>query len=321
MIQTGVAKGTFSGVERGPVYRVRRRLGIFARRYPLGFAGGVLLALMGTAAILAPLIAPHDPLIQDIPNRLTAPSSQYWLGTDNFGRDVLSRALYGTRISLYVGFASVSLATVVGMLIGIASGYLGGVVDLVLQRAVDMLLGFPGLILAMVMVVAMGASLNNVVLAIAVVFSPRVVRLARSSALSIKEEPYVLAAQSIGASHIRIMLRHILPKRARSGIRAGNGVPWYRDRDRGQPQLPGPWRSAPQPILGKHDFRWVTGPPRSSSLAIRISRAGLGTSRVQFLVPGRRPSRRVRSPVARNVGGLGGIERPQPRNNRGSEAV
>ena len=211
MIQTGVAKGTFSGVERGPVYRVRRRLGIFARRYPLGFAGGVLLALMGTAAILAPLIAPHDPLIQDIPNRLTAPSSQYWLGTDNFGRDVLSRALYGTRISLYVGFASVSLATVVGMLIGIASGYLGGVVDLVLQRAVDMLLGFPGLILAMVMVVAMGASLNNVVLAIAVVFSPRVVRLARSSALSIKEEPYVLAAQSIGASHIRIMLRHILP--------------------------------------------------------------------------------------------------------------
>ena len=211
MIQTGVAKGAFAEAERGTAYRIRRRVNFFARHYPLGFAGGVLLMLMGIAAIIAPLIAPHDPLIQDIPNRLTAPSSQYWLGTDNFGRDVLSRTLYGARISLYVGFASVGLATVVGMLVGVASGYLGGVVDLVLQRAVDMLLGFPGLILAMVMVVAMGASLNNVVLAIAVVFSPRVVRLARSSALSIKEEPYVLAAQSIGASHVRIMLRHILP--------------------------------------------------------------------------------------------------------------
>ena len=211
MIQAGVAKGTFVDLERGAIYRTRRQINSFARHYPLGFAGGVLLVMMGIAAVLAPLIAPHDPLIQDIPNRLNAPSSQYWLGTDNFGRDVLSRTLYGARISLYVGFASVGLATVVGMLIGVASGYLGGLVDLLIQRVVDMLLGFPGLILAMVMVVAIGASLNNVVFAIAVVFSPRVVRLARSSALSIKEEPYVLAAQSIGASHIRIMLRHILP--------------------------------------------------------------------------------------------------------------
>ncbi len=211
MMQTGVAKGTFVDLERGAIYRTRRQINSFARHYPLGFAGGALLVVMGIAAVLAPLIAPHDPLIQDIPNRLNAPSSQYWLGTDNFGRDVLSRTLYGARISLYVGFASVGLATVVGMLIGVASGYLGGLVDLLIQRVVDMLLGFPGLILAMVMVVAIGASLNNVVFAIAVVFSPRVVRLARSSALSIKEEPYVLAAQSIGASHIRIMLRHILP--------------------------------------------------------------------------------------------------------------
>ena len=211
MMQTGVAKGTFVDLERGALYRTRRQINSFARHYPLGFAGGALLVVMGIAAVLAPLIAPHDPLIQDIPNRLNAPSSQYWLGTDNFGRDVLSRTLYGARISLYVGFASVGLATVVGMLIGVASGYLGGLVDLLIQRVVDMLLGFPGLILAMVMVVAIGASLNNVVFAIAVVFSPRVVRLARSSALSIKEEPYVLAAQSIGASHIRIMLRHILP--------------------------------------------------------------------------------------------------------------
>ena len=211
MIQAGVAKGTFVDLERGVVYRTRRQIDSFARHYPLGFAGGVLLVLMGIAAVLAPLIAPHDPLIQDVPNRLNAPSGQYWFGTDNFGRDVLSRTLYAARVSLYVGFASVGLATVVGMLIGVASGYLGGLVDLLTQRVVDMLLGFPGLILAMVMVVAIGASLNNVVFAIAIVFAPRVVRLARSSALSIKEEPYVLAAQSVGAGHIRIMLRHILP--------------------------------------------------------------------------------------------------------------
>ena len=214
MAQAGVAErtaGGLAGARPGFLRRARRQLALFARRYPLGFAGGALLALMGSAAALAPFISPHDPIIQDIPNKLTAPSSLYWLGTDNFGRDVLSRVLYGARISLYVGFASVGLATIIGMLLGVASGYLGGIVDLALQRVVDMLLGFPGLILAMVMVVAMGASLNNVVLAIAVVFAPRVVRLARSSALSIKEEPYVLAAQSIGASHVRIILRHILP--------------------------------------------------------------------------------------------------------------
>lgn len=211
MIQTEVARGAIASVERGTFYRARRRVAYFAQHYPLGFAGGMLLLVMCSLAILAPLIAPYDPLAQDIPNKLAAPSSQFWFGADNFGRDVLSRVLYGARISLYVGFAAVGLATVVGMLIGVASGYLGGLVDLVIQRVVDMLLGFPGLILAMVMVVAIGASLNNVVLAIAVVFAPRVIRLARSSALSIKEEPYVLAALSIGASHTRIMLRHILP--------------------------------------------------------------------------------------------------------------
>ena len=100
MMQTGVAKGTFVDLERGAIYRTRRQINSFARHYPLEFAGGALLVVMGIAAVLAPLIAPHDPLIQDIPNRLNAPSSQYWLGTDNFGRDVLSRTLYGAWISL-----------------------------------------------------------------------------------------------------------------------------------------------------------------------------------------------------------------------------
>ena len=177
----------------------------------MGFAGGVVLGLFIVAAVLAPWITPHDPLIQDIPHKLASPSLQYLWGADNFGRDVLTRVIYGARVSLFVGFASVGIATFIGAPVGVASGYLGGITDLVIQRLVDMMLGFPGLILAMVMVVALGASLGNVTLAIGVVFLPRVVRLARSSALTVKEEPFVLAAHGTGASSIRIMLRHILP--------------------------------------------------------------------------------------------------------------
>jgi peptide/nickel transport system permease protein len=195
----------------GALQRGWRYTGRFARRYPAGFAGAVMLVLTALIAVFAPLLTPYDPILQDIPNSFLAPSSAHWFGTDNFGRDVLTRTLFGARISLYVGFASVGFACLVGMPIGVASGYLGGAVDLVVQRIVDMLLGFPGLILAMVMVVALGSSTNNVAIAIAIVFSPRVVRLARSSTLSIKEEPYILAAQSIGATRLRIMLRHVLP--------------------------------------------------------------------------------------------------------------
>jgi peptide/nickel transport system permease protein len=206
-----LTRETLSDRDLATFPRWRRRTIRAARRYPVGFAGGVVLVLFALAAVCAPWITPHDPLVQDIPNKLASPSGQYLWGADNFGRDVLSRVIYGARVSMYVGFVSVGLATFIGTPLGVASGYLGGIADLVIQRFVDMFLGFPGLILAMVMVVALGASLNNVALAIGVVFLPRVVRLARASALTVKEEPYILAALATGAGSLRIMLKHVLP--------------------------------------------------------------------------------------------------------------
>jgi peptide/nickel transport system permease protein len=182
-----------------------------ARKYPLGFGGLIVLIMMVLIAIFAPLLSPYDPLIQDVPRQFQPPGGEFLLGSDRFGRDLLSRILYGSRISLYVGFVSVALATTSGVLIGVTSGYMGGKFDLLVQRLVDMLLGFPSLILAMLMVVALGASVNNVMLAIAIVFVPRTARLSRSSALSIKEETYITAAVAVGASRLRIVLRHILP--------------------------------------------------------------------------------------------------------------
>ena len=183
----------------------------FARRYPLGAFGAVVLLLLVVAAILAPQIAPYDPLDQDVPSRLTPPGSQYWLGSDTFGRDTFSRIIFGSRASLYVGLVSVAIGAVIGTLLGVASGYLGGRIDILMQRLVDALMGFPGLVLALLMVVALGASLNNVTIAISITFIPRMTRLARSSALSVKQEVYVLASQAIGAGGVRVILRHILP--------------------------------------------------------------------------------------------------------------
>ena len=183
----------------------------FGRRYPLGAFGAIMLVFLSVVAVLAPQIAPFDPVVQDVPNRLRPPSSEYLLGTDEFGRDAFSRLVFGARISLYVGFLSVTLGSVVGTIIGIASGYLGGRFDLLVQRVVDAFMGFPSLVFTMMLVIALGASINNVTLAIAVNMSPRIIRVSRSSALTVKEEVYVLATKAIGAKTWRVMLRHVLP--------------------------------------------------------------------------------------------------------------
>ena len=187
------------------------QLGRFMWRYPLGGFGAVILLVMVLMAVFAGLVSPYDPLEQHIPNQLEAPSLRFWLGTDIFGRDVFSRIVFGARTSLYVGLISVVLATTVGTIFGVTSAYLGGKFDLLLQRVVDAFMGFPGFVLALMMVVGLGASLNNVTLAIAISTTPRFVRLARAAAFSVEEEVYVLAAQAIGASGPRVVLRHILP--------------------------------------------------------------------------------------------------------------
>ena len=194
-------------VKRGGFTQVLR----FSQKYPLGAFGAVVLILLVIVAVFAPQVATHDPLDMDIPNRLHAPSRDFWLGTDTFGRDSYSRIIYGARVSLYVGLLAVIMGTSIGTILGIMSGYLGGKFDMIVQRVVDAFMGFPSLIFALIMVVALGASLNNVMLAIGITFIPRMARLARSSALSVKEEVYILASQAIGAKTLRILLRHVLP--------------------------------------------------------------------------------------------------------------
>jgi len=187
------------------------RIRSFSRKKPAGALGALVLVVMGLAALFAPLVATHDPLVQDIPNRLHAPGLAFYFGTDEFGRDLFSRVVFGARTSLFVGFGAVALGAVVGTTLGPFSAYVGGRIDLGIQRFIDALQGIPGLVLALAMVVALGASLPNVTLAIGVALLPAVVRLARAQALVVKEEDYVLAARALGATTSRIIFFHILP--------------------------------------------------------------------------------------------------------------
>lgn len=183
----------------------------FVRRKPLGALGALFLTIMVITAVLAPLIAPYDPLAQDIPNRIQPPSQAFWFGTDNWGRDVFSRIVHGTRISLGVGLGAVTCGTMVGVIAGVASAYLGGAFDMLAQRVVDGLMGIPPIVLALVMVVGLGPSLPSVTIAIALTLIPRMVRLSRSSALSVKQEMFVTAARASGGTDLRIIFVHLIP--------------------------------------------------------------------------------------------------------------
>ncbi len=162
-------------------------------------------------AIFAPAIVPHDPFLSVPGSRLLGPSWSHPMGTDELARDVLSRVILGARISLWVGVSGVVLGTGSGLIIGLFSGYLGGIVDTLTQRVMDIMLAFPGLILALAMVAMLGNSLRNVVVAVAVGAVPPTVRVVRGSVLAVKAEDYVLAARVIGASPARIALRQVLP--------------------------------------------------------------------------------------------------------------
>lgn len=181
------------------------------RTNPPGAISLVFLLAVVLASALAPLVAPYDPDATTRGAALLRPSAEHLFGTDNLGRDILSRILYGGRISLTVGIAVALFGTMVGACIGVFSAYLGGKVDLLLQRLVDCLNAFPALILALLFMVVFGGSLLNVVAALCVVNSPRIVRTVRSVALSVKESDYVKAAQALGAKDTRVVLRHVLP--------------------------------------------------------------------------------------------------------------
>ena len=188
----------------------RSRLGRIVRRHPMMVAGGVILVTMAVVAAAAPLLAPHDPIELNVVDRLRPPDEDYLLGTDAYGRDMLSRMLYGARVSLIVGLAVALLSTVLGLVIGVIAGYYR-LADAILMRIMDGLMAIPGILLAIALMALTRASIEVVILAITIPEVPRVVRLVRAVVLSIREQTYVQAAIAIGTRFPRLMLKHILP--------------------------------------------------------------------------------------------------------------
>ncbi|MEV9653063.1 MULTISPECIES: ABC transporter permease [Bacillus] len=180
-------------------------------QHKLAVIGTVIVFLFLILAIFAPLIAPYGINEQSLGERFSAPSATHWFGTDDFGRDIFSRVVHGARISLWVGFFSVLGSVILGTLLGLMAGYGGRLLDAVISRLFDILLAFPSILLAIAIVSILGPSLQNALIAIAIINVPTFGRLVRSKVLSIKQEEYVLAAKAVGMSHRRIVLRHILP--------------------------------------------------------------------------------------------------------------
>ena len=183
----------------------------FTWQRPLGALGAVIIVVMTLVALTAQWLAPHGALTTDYGAMLAAPGAQHWLGTDAYGRDVLSRIIYGSRTALIVGLGASFIGATLGALIGVASAYFGGRIDLVVQRIMDVLISFPLIILALAVVAILGTGVVNVILAIAIPMIPRCARVVRSSALAVREMPYVDAARAAGFGDARIVLRHMLP--------------------------------------------------------------------------------------------------------------
>jgi peptide/nickel transport system permease protein len=181
------------------------------RRKPLGVAAGALIALIVLTAIFADVLAPYDPLATQPEIRLAPPSWAHPFGTDDIGRDVLSRIIYGSRISLWVGLLAVGIGTAIGMVIGLVCGYWEGRIDLALQRLMDAIMAIPGLVLALAIVSVLKPSTTNAMLAIAVVIIPGNSRIVRGAVLSAKQNRYVEAAQALGCRQLHILVSHILP--------------------------------------------------------------------------------------------------------------
>ena len=183
----------------------------FCVRKPLGALGGLLMAAMILTAVFADALATHDPIRTDAEHTLERPTRSHFLGTDNLGRDIYSRIVYGARVSLMVGLGSALFGAALGAVIGLVSGYCGGWIDLFAQRVMDILQGLPLLILALVMAAALKPSVNNVIVAISVPIIPMAQRVIRGSVLAIREFAYIEAARALGVGHLTIAFRHILP--------------------------------------------------------------------------------------------------------------
>jgi peptide/nickel transport system permease protein len=198
--------------QRAAMRATRAQLGRFFTTSPLGAVCAGFLLFVLLIAVFADLLIPYDPLENSYANVARPPYADHWLGTDQVGRDVLSRLILGTRYSLLVAFTAVLIGDGLGFLVGVATGYIGGRLDLVSQRLVEVLMSFPGFVLALLLMVGLGAGAHTVITAIAITRIPGSSRVIRSMALSIREEAYVDAARVVGASTWRIMLRHVAPQ-------------------------------------------------------------------------------------------------------------
>ncbi|HIB12999.1 MAG TPA: ABC transporter permease [Dehalococcoidia bacterium] len=194
-----------------PKRTIREHLVFFVTRKPLGaFGAGVAIFLIVTA-VFAPLIANHDPYETVVEDIYASPGADNFFGADRLGRDVYSRLVYGARISLYVGIIASFIGCTIGMLVGVASVHFGGITDLMVQRLIDAMISFPTLILAIAIMAALGSSLNNVVIALSIVYIPSTARIMRSQFLAINEMDYILAGRAVGVGHWRLMTKHMLP--------------------------------------------------------------------------------------------------------------
>lgn len=196
---------------RGPLRTFIRRLGQELWRNKLGLIGGIVVVLFVAVGLLAPVLAPYDPYETNLRMRLAGPSAEHWLGNDQLGRDLLSRVIHGARVSLLFGIVTTLIAGGVGLILGLLSGYFGGIVDSIIMRAIDLLLAFPGILLAIAVVAILGPGIGNAMIAIGVDSIPIFARTIRSRVLSLRERDFVQSSTALGATRFRIVAQHILP--------------------------------------------------------------------------------------------------------------
>ena len=204
------AEGELAGLRPKPT--IWRNIAMFYRKRTLGALGATVALLLIVVAVFAPFIKTHSEYKSNFERVYAEPSKDMLFGGDHLGRDVFSRIVVGSRISLRVGLISAFVGSAIGLLIGVSSAYFGGLTDLLVQRIIDAMISFPGLVLAIAIVAGLGASINNVIAALCILFIPSTARLIRSQTLAVKEMDYVLAARSVGAGDLRIMWRHIVPQ-------------------------------------------------------------------------------------------------------------
>ena len=221
-------------------------------RNKMAILGLVILILLTLMAIFAPYIAPYDYAQQDLAHQFQAPSAEHWFGTDEFGRDVFSRIVYGTRVSLLVGFVSVGIALLVGGSLGAIAGFYGKRVDNVIMRVMDVLLAIPQTLLAIAVAAALGSGLFNLMIAVGISSVPTYARIVRASVMTIRGEEYIEAATASGTNNRKIILKHILPNCVASSHRSGNAGYRHGHPDGCRHELYRPWHSASSAGMGQH---------------------------------------------------------------------